>query len=527
MSMYEFIDTTETPSANALPVEAMSVNGVYLENVIEGYTTLYTRGRETPDIDIGDMQIGNSDGVTELYRRYEARTITVGYKLTASTAEAFREAYNELNSYIKPQGLKLIFADEPDKYFIGTFDGASDVEAGTNSVTSELTLYCADPFKHAVTPKTFTAENVDGILTANIVNEGTVPVPITYNVTMNSDNGYIGIAGASGAMQYGFKAEADGETYTVSETLATLTNLINAADDHGTEAMHPASREGTAGTLGVNTSWVSGKKFLTLSAIGSDTKAWNGGMKTLTIPADSQGVTGAKNWYCYFHVFIWASLMGQTGTMTLSFLTADDVPICGVNWYKTDTSGNTGHYEIWAYDPSKAATETRNAYINVLKDWTYECNHLQTQNPWYWDWGHCDIRKSGSKVTFFWSGRNYTYDLAQIKDLECAKIQFSVKSAKGRTGNKALARMGLENLSFRKDNVEKWSDLPNRYSSGDTVEINGEEGKIYVNGMARMGDEITGTAYFKAEPGTNKVEIYNSDWAEDVTATATIREAWL
>ena len=111
--------------------------------------------------------------------------------------------------------------------------------------------------------------------------------------------------------------------------------------------------------------------------------------------------------------------------------------------------------------------------------------------------------------------------------MECAKIQFSVKWAKDRTGDKALTYAGLNVLTFRKDNVEKWKDVPNRYANGDVVEIKGSEGKVYVNGMVKMGDEVTGTTYFKAQPGTNSIEVLNSDWAEAVDATATIREAWL
>lgn len=523
--MYSFIDIDGTQGETVLPAEAVCFNGHWLDNEITGFRTLAVEGRELAEREVTISDSKYTDGATLLGSQIPKREITVIYQLIAGSNTEFREAYNKLNSLLKGEEKQLIFNDERDKYFVATKTDNKDGDAGTNRVVGEITFLCADPFKHAVTPKTFTAESVDGILTASIVNEGTVPVPITYNVTMNSDNGYIGIVGATGAMQYGFKAEADGETYTVSENLATLTNLINAADDHGTEAMHPYSREGTAGTLGTITWW--GTTGLKLSTIGSDTKLWNGGMKTLTIPADSQGVSGSKNWYCYFKPFVHATLMGQTGVMTLSFLTADGTPICGYNWYKTDMSGNTGVCEIYVYDKDTKSDGTKNDYIKVLKNWTYECNHLQSQNPWFFDWCHCDILKSGSKIRFFYGGKYYWFDVSQIKSMECAKIQFSVKDYKGRTGNKAMGHMGLIGLCFRKDNVEKWRDVPNRYSSGDEVEINGEEGKIYVNGMPKMGDEVTGTTYFKAEPGTNTVEFYNSDWADDITVAATIREAWL
>ena len=519
--MYSFIDTDEIQGAAPLPAEALCFNGHWLDEEIEGFRTLNVSGREVADKDIDTMDTKKDIG--EYFQRatYPPRTITVTYQLMAKSDALFREYYNKLNALLSPEEAQLIFADEPDKYFIATKLGNDEVDAGLNCVTGYIKFYCSDPLKYSTTEKTFTA--VDGVLT--VENEGDVAVPIDYKVTMNSDNGYIGIVGAEGAMQYGLIEEADGEDYTASEGLATLQDLINADDDHGEEAMHPASKQGTAGTLGTKT-WFN-NTFLTLNDTGGNDKEWNGGMKTFTIPADSEGVVGAKNFYSYFHLVFYAGKMGQTGQMALSFLTADDTPICGVNWWKTDTNGNTGNYEIWAYDSKAQATATRNQYIGVLKNWTFQCNHLSNQNPWFWDWGHCDLKKSGSKVTFFYWGRYYTYDLPEIEDMECAKIQFSVKWAKDRTGSKALSYAGLNVLTFRKDNVEKWKDVPNRYANGDVVEIKGSEGKVYVNGMVKMGDEVTGTTYFKAQPGTNSIEVLNSDWAEAVDAVATIREAWL
>ena len=44
--MYEFVDTDEMYTKTILPAEAMSYNGVFIENEIPGYRTLYVSGRE-------------------------------------------------------------------------------------------------------------------------------------------------------------------------------------------------------------------------------------------------------------------------------------------------------------------------------------------------------------------------------------------------------------------------------------------------------------------------------------------------
>ena len=55
------------------------------------------------------------------YKRYPVRTITVGYQLLTASAENFRKAYNVLMDILSVEDSELIFADEPDKYFTGTF----------------------------------------------------------------------------------------------------------------------------------------------------------------------------------------------------------------------------------------------------------------------------------------------------------------------------------------------------------------------------------------------------------------------
>lgn len=64
-------------------------------------------------------------------------------------------------------------------------------------------------------------------------------------------------------------------------------------------------------------------------------------MRTLTLPADSEGVAGAKNFYCYLNYWFETGLMGQTAEQSIAFLTADNKVICGYSLYKADMSGNT------------------------------------------------------------------------------------------------------------------------------------------------------------------------------------------
>lgn len=508
--MYAFVDTVNSGIVGTnLPTEAMSYNGVYLENEIDGYRTLSVTGRELMESEVTDQEIDGMDGSYYRYKTTPARTITVKYQLRARGSREYREAYNKMNKLLSGEQVKVIFNDESDKYFIGTKTSNTQVDGGSNNVIGEIEIYCSDPRKYSTTEKEFTA--TDGVL--NIVNEGTVPVSIDYDVQTTSETGYIGLVSEEGIMQYGKVEELDGETYKQSEWLASIKDFYNCNDDiGGTDVMHPSY--GTNGTL-IEHTWF-GNKFIGLGSAGTKKGNANGGLRTLVLPADSSGDTsGAQNFYCWFHLCFYAGLMGQTGEMCINFLTADDKLICGCNWYKTDAIGNTGHYEIWANG-------------KVLKNWEFTTSHLQAQNPFYYKWGSCDVLKEGANIRFFFWARYYNFYIPEIENMKCAKIQIAVKQWGDRGGNKFISMIGFDVIDFEKMNVEKWKDIPNRYPSGTNITIDGKSSHIYVNGMARPEDEVLGTQYFKAPVGTSEVKVTCSEWTKSQPIVkAKIREAWV
>lgn len=513
--MYDFIDTTQAQASagSSLPAEAMSYNGVYLENEIAGYRTLSVSGRELMGSEVKDETKDGIDGSKYISKRYPARTITVKYMLSVSSDSEFRNAFNKMNQLLSAEQVKIIFNDEPDKYFIGTKVGNTEVDSGRNTVTGEIEIYCTDPRKYSLSQKEFLASvNSDGILEAIVQNKGTVPVSVDYEIVNNAETGYVGIVSDNGVMQYGKIDEADGENYQQNEKLVTIEDFINSPDDiTGTDIMHPTY--GAKGTLSTAT-WF-GKRFLAFGTKGDTVGNANGGLRTITIPADSNGDTGCKNFYTYLHLIFYAGLMGQTGEMCINWMTADNKMIAGLNWYKTDTSGNTGCYELWANG-------------KILKTYKYTTSHLSSQNPWYWDWGHCDLRKEGSKLTFFYWGGYPSFVVPEVENMECAKIQIAMKQWGNRSGSQFMTFMGIDTFNFSKMHVEKWRDVPNRYPEGSVCRIDGEDSHFYVNDMHTPGDEILGTQYFKAPPGESTIKFYTSEWTTQVpTVKVKIREAWL
>jgi len=518
--MYEFIDTIENAAEEYLASEAVCYAGNILDSVVPGFRTLSVSGRELFGRKPETYSVGGNDG--EYYRRseYPARTITVRYQLIRPNNAAFRAAFNLLNSLLMPEQARLWFNDEQDKYFIATSASCGEVEEGRNAVTSEIEFYCADPKKYAFEPKEFSASaDNDGILTATVVNGGTVPVPIDYEITMNGDNGYIGIVSANGAMQYGYVDESDGESLVRDEALLTMSEISAAAcDTGGTIPFPPVAAGGTQGTMnyqkqGTPAEQAAAKniKWMGLDSAGPNISGWHGAIKTILVPDDSQGDAGAVNFYSYTYHWFQLNNVKQQGAQCILFLDENDHIICGINIYKQH-SGST----------EAQVQHLVNGKVVWAKN--FQANSSSKQNPYLVGYGHNDFRKVGSKITLYYMGKYYTYTVPELENTAVTKIKIGI-FAMG--SNPVMPRNYISSMCFWKLNVDYWEDRPNRYSEGDVLEIKGAEGAAYLNGMIRSGDEIIGTQYFKAEPGENLIQFVNSTWADPVTAKAKIREAWI
>ena len=509
--MYEFVDTNQAGSKNSLPSEALQIDGEYIENLIDGYRTLYVTGRELLGSEISEREIDLVDGSEYTGKRDTTRSITVGYQLLCTSPREFQEKFNKLSGILNKEQAKLIFADEPDKYFIGTKSSVGDVEPGRLNVKSEFTFYCCDPRKYSAAEKSFTAHQESGYQTLTIVNGGTESVPVSYDITHNHENGFIGIASKYGAIQLGKIEEADGEDYKASEILSEGYSLFQ--DDHGTSYQNPENT--TQGTLEVKD--VAGYNVMALKGGQSTSGYWNGGMKTLTIPVDSEGRRGAKNFYCYTQHWFETGLMGETGAQTIAFLTGKNEVICSMSINKSDATGNTARIEWFAPGNTLIRREE-------FQPTAYE------GNPFNLKMGcHNDFLKEGEKLRIFWYGSYMERNIPEIKDMECEKIQIWIGQWGDRNlTNQYVTHNYLKSIRFRKDNVDKYKDVPNRYRAGDVVSIDGESTKVYVNGMPAKGDEINGSNYPKVPPGTTEVQFcYSSFSSPPPHIKAKIREVYL
>lgn len=183
--MYDFVDTTESALGNSLSSEAVSINGEYIEDRIDGYRTLYTYGRESLEKEFESYDDTAVNGSLTKFTRFPARTITIGFQLISDSPESFRESFNTLNGILNVEDAEIIFSDEQDKFFTGSPVMNADIEPGKMAVKGEFQIYCEDPFKYSVDiqqPQAVFEEDSDtGLSQTFLINyEGTVPAYPRY-----------------------------------------------------------------------------------------------------------------------------------------------------------------------------------------------------------------------------------------------------------------------------------------------------------------------------------------------------------
>ena len=141
-----------------LAVDAVKVNGMYVEDVIPGFTTINSTGREVLTKEI----VSNSykmDGSVFDYTRYPEREITIKYVLETDEYSDYRSKYTKLLGMFDEEEVDIQFNDDVDKFLTGTiYINAPDEKFGTFCVGT-YTIKCADPFKYSTS--VYTAQPVE------------------------------------------------------------------------------------------------------------------------------------------------------------------------------------------------------------------------------------------------------------------------------------------------------------------------------------------------------------------------------
>ena len=453
------------------------------------------------------------------YTRFNVKTIPVPFYNASGT---FQE-YNKLMAILNVDEPKeLRFSSLPNVTFQAIPSGNIDYDKLTRrNGKGTIDFIIPDGLAHSKSTREFKfAKNSDGVLEAEIVNDGSEEVAVSYEIKLKKESGFVGIVSEYGAMQFGKVDEADG--YTDRKNVVITSNqkgdFANWTD--GTVNYENTNKIITT-TMTADTSY-GGRLGLLPSSFrtsGTSGAMQYGAVKEYTL------TNSISQWYIWARAWFETGLMGQTGAWCLTVLDESNHLIAGMAIEKDDTVGNTANVRFLMGDGSGGS--------RTVKTIPFTPSYWIPPNP-YGSEGRdtnsnmFDLVKEKDRVQFFWYGGYYPFYDSRLANVKAKKIQFFIGQYAGRnTTDRKVTHHYLNDFSFYQLHVDYWKDVPNRYPSGSTISIDGEKGQIKVNNQIRLDDEILGTTYFKVPPGRTKVQLLVSSFAEVASATATIQEVYI
>ena len=415
---------------------------------------------------------------------------------------------------------KLVFSDEPDKYYLAMpIESISMQETSGRRSTGSMKFIVPDGVAHSSTYKSVTEPiSATDRLVFEVNNEGNVDAYPIITIKNNSENGYVGIVNASGALEVGDREEADIGTVKRSEV------LIDFRDDRISNGFERATKnkavtndngENVVGTSEVVTVW--NEKHIRLKNQATQGKYGNYATSlSWDIPVDSAGEVGSLNDHLIGKINFTTNSINQYGFIKVTISDTNGQFLYGFECFK-QKQGQDCQFNALRSDG-------KGSYY-FLKRWNFICTSDSKQNPFTSSNGRFELSRNDDKVHIYYNGSYHSFTVPEIKDRKSAKIHVMLGSYYDKPQPE---HMYLDELMYRKDFVPTIGDVPNRYPIGSTIIVNNEEDTIMVDGINKFGDRVHGSSWIKLPPGKSRLEIYTSSWVQKKpTVSINFEERWL
>lgn len=449
--------------------------------------------------------------------RRDKATIEIDF-ITFDNLATARRLLAKLTS--SPIPTELIFSDEPNLYYQAIRQGEISLLESKSGLLATGTITFLIPSGEAVSVDTKVlngansggelgtiTHNADGSTKVIINNKGSLETFPKIKVTNVHENGYLGFVNPNGILEFGKRDEADGETVPESEVLYTTDSDLQFSDfvdASGKVNPQIASVGGTCDTTGKIGYLKDGLRLITQSTATGSTH--RGGMLSLDIPPDSNGEKGSVNFYAWFNIFVHALQNGQTGLLQIMFTDSNDKFVAGYGIVKSDKTGNTGAAKFWVGGD----------HPKEYKSITFTTNDgEQTKDPnnntmFNSKKGSADFVKQGASLGFYWKGSRQTINVPELENVPIERVYIFIGNFTN--SNKFLGELSLRRFWCRKDKVDAWRNLPNRYQAGSVMELDMENGKFIKDGIAINDELVKGTEPFPFSSGETELDIYQSSW---------------
>ena len=445
------------------------------------------------------------------------KRIKVKIKMQTRTPEEMEELKDELAGVLNVSEAKRItFNFKPGKYYMGfAYDDITPDNITRWLQKAEIDFLIPDGVAHSTTYKRVVDyEERQGKMVFAIDNKGTADAYPIITFKANDENGYYGLVSNRFAFEVGNIEEVDGKIVSKSELLydyrgdkirqAFLSGQKNVGITNVPEAGN--------GTLELEALWNRHHIKLQTNGVAPARSA----SITWPVPPDSSGNTGALTEYLWWRQIFWVGHSSQYGFIKVTVTDENDKFLYGVETYKRSL-GLATEYNFLGAD--------EHGGYNVLKSWTFNATHLNEHNPFNQDRGWSDISRENDKVTFYWFGNKFSYNIPAIKGRKSAKIHVTLSSV---TDRPLVTHMYFDELYYAKTNNNHWEDAPNRYAAGSTVVINSETDNLVLNNIYDLDQVVDGSLWPVISPGKSEIDILQSSWEKKKpTVSIEFEERWL
>ena len=467
----------------------------------------------TPSFTNETVSIGSAKGEIFQYNVYKSKQIEISYQIYNRRAEYlvnFRRGLSALIYTDEPK--KLIFSDEPNIYYNAILDGEQTLEEEEYKSSGILRFLIPDGVAHSVAEKT--AENY-GSNQITLENNGTESVPINIKTTMKSDNGYIAFTLGDRFYQIGKPEEADGKHYEES---------VKLFDDHLYEdkgwlvnqgITPPVTSEQLQNGVVKYVKESTNEGYATTKDYGSG-NSWHGASLTKIVPKDVNNKYPV-NWkvaYRFDFNTDGAVFKGvQVGHTSVTMIDENDDIICSIIF--EDTSPVNEYYYMAVFIGNKNVWHTDSTFPMAKKGVTARGDYGPAVTA----------EKIGNQVTIRFNNfgicKTFYVDNPEV---ELRKITWYGAAYKDHfhTENNVLRA-----LHVIKHNVDRYEDIPNYFSNGDIVEIDGASGSVYINDAYDTDVADIGSQPLLLPPGQHTLGIITSSFASVPDVEVTYQERWI
>ena len=459
------------------------------------------------------------DGSEFNFMRKKHKTIPVPFYVKYENSLGYDHLQQVLN--VK-EPKELTFSIYPNRVFYAIPSGDLDFDEVRLNGKGTITFIVVDGLAHSKSTRTFEfAKNDFGVYEAEIINDGSEDAYVNYKIKLKEESGYVGIVSEYGAMQFGKYDEADG--------YIDRKNVVITSNQRGDFANWTDS----------NVFYENQRKIVT-TQMASDA-AFGGRLGLMPSSFTTSGTAGAfsygackeyvlekpvEQWYIWARAWFETGLVTQNGEWCLAVIDENNHLLAGMAIEKNDRTRNEAYVRFLVGDGNGGSI--------VKKDINFTPSYWIPPNPYGAqaidrNSNMFDLVKEKDRVQFFWYGGYYPFPASQLNGKKAKRIQFYVGNYAGSNSStqQFITHHYLNDFSFYELHVPYWKDIPNRYPAGSVIEIDGEKGEFKVNNQVKKDDEILGTMYFKVPPGTTKVQLNFSSFAEIESAKAIIKEVYI